>query len=72
MLNCEDGFFDWLRTIDCSEVKVYAMTPGSVRTVQYCNYYYLSMLETLHNFTFIILSHRLCFPRNRYFVSKVR
>ncbi|KAF9623052.1 hypothetical protein IFM89_036188 [Coptis chinensis] len=27
---CEDGFFDYLRSIDCSDVEVYAVTEGSV------------------------------------------
>ncbi|KAI9165967.1 hypothetical protein LWI28_023827 [Acer negundo] len=28
--SCEDGFFDYLRGIDCSEVEVYAISEGSV------------------------------------------
>lgn len=27
---CEDGFFDYIRTIDCSDVEVYAISEGSV------------------------------------------
>ncbi|KAL5719604.1 nicotinate phosphoribosyltransferase [Ranunculus cassubicifolius] len=28
--NCEDGFFDYLRKIDCSDVEVYAVSEGTV------------------------------------------
>lgn len=31
MPHCEAAFFDWLRVLDCSEVKLYAMESGSVR-----------------------------------------
>ncbi|KAJ6805520.1 nicotinate phosphoribosyltransferase 1-like isoform X2 [Iris pallida] len=30
MPTCEDGFFDYLRAIDCSDVEVYAISEGSV------------------------------------------
>ncbi|XP_072969826.1 nicotinate phosphoribosyltransferase 2-like [Typha angustifolia] len=30
MPTCEDGFFDYLREIDCSDVEVYAISEGSV------------------------------------------
>ncbi|XP_020088781.1 nicotinate phosphoribosyltransferase 2-like [Ananas comosus] len=30
MPTCEDGFFDYLRSIDCSDVEVYAIPEGSV------------------------------------------
>src|SRR4030067_2769993 len=30
MPQCEDGFFDWLRSVDCSGMKIYALKEGTV------------------------------------------
>ena len=30
MPECEEGFFKWLATIDCSKLKVYAMLEGTL------------------------------------------
>jgi nicotinate phosphoribosyltransferase len=30
MPHCEDGFFDWLSSLDCSQIKVYAMEEGTI------------------------------------------
>lgn len=30
MITCEEGFFEWLATLNCSEVKLYAVREGCV------------------------------------------
>jgi len=30
MPTCENGFFEWLLTLDCSQIKIYAIQDGSV------------------------------------------
>jgi nicotinate phosphoribosyltransferase len=30
MPQCEKGFFDWLKTVDCSKIKIYALKEGTI------------------------------------------
>lgn len=58
MPTADDAFFKWLLTVDCSEVKVFAMQEGSV-SVPPAAFFYYSHYFALH-FRSYFLGSRCC------------